>query len=76
MPRSMEQAYKLDEENKNTLWQDAVAKEMHHVLPAFSDPGISIDEVKKKLIEYQGIRCHLIFDIKMDFTRKARFVAG
>jgi hypothetical protein len=26
---------------------------------------------------YQGIRCHIIFDVKMeDFRRKARFVAG
>ncbi len=76
VPRSIEQAYKLDEENSNTLWQDAIAKEMHHVLPAFSDPDISIDKVKERLIGYQRIRCHLIFDIKMDFTRKARFVAG
>ena len=45
-PRSIEQAYKLDEENKNTMWQDAVAKEMKHVLPAFSDPSILIEEVK------------------------------
>ena len=58
VPRSIEQAYKLDEENNNTLWRDAVAKEMRHVLPAFSDPNISIDEVKKKLIGFQRIRCH------------------
>ena len=76
VPISIEQAYKLDEENKNTLWQDAIAKEMRHVLPAFSDPGISIDEVKKRLIGYQRKRCHIIIDIKMDFARKARFVAG
>ena len=76
MPRLIEQAYKLDEENKTMLWQDAVAKEMRHVFPAFSDHGISICEVKKKLIGYQQIRCHFIFDVKMDFTRKARFVAG
>ena len=25
---------------------------------------------------HQEIRCHIIFDVKMDFTRKARFVAG
>ena len=30
----------------------------------------------KGLHEYQKINCYLIFDIKMDFTRKARFVAG
>ena len=74
VPRSIEQAYKLDEENNNTLWQDAVAKEMRHVLSASSDPSISIEEVKEKLVGYQRIRCHLIFDMKMDFTRKARFL--
>ena len=25
---------------------------------------------------YQEISCHLVFDVKMDFTRKARFVAN
>ena len=28
------------------------------------------------LIGYQEIGCHVVFDIKMDFSRKARFVAG
>jgi hypothetical protein len=28
------------------------------------------------MIGYQEIRCHLVFDVKMDFSRKARFVAG
>ena len=27
-------------------------------------------------VGYTQIRCHIIFDIKMDLTRKARFVAG
>ena len=30
----------------------------------------------KKLVGYQEIKCHMIFDIKMDFTRKAWFVGG
>jgi hypothetical protein len=30
----------------------------------------------KEMLGYQEIKCHIIFDIKMDFTRKARFVAG
>ena len=25
---------------------------------------------------YAKIRCHMVFDVKMDMTRKARFVAG
>ena len=55
VPRSIEQTYKLDEENGNTLWQDAIAKEMRHVLPAFKDAECTLEEVKKKLVGYQKI---------------------
>jgi Reverse transcriptase (RNA-dependent DNA polymerase) len=27
-------------------------------------------------VGYQQIPCHVVFDVKIDFTRKARFVAG
>jgi len=27
-------------------------------------------------VGHTGIRCHIIFDVKMDLTRKSRFVAG
>jgi hypothetical protein len=30
----------------------------------------------KEMIGYQGIKCHITFDVKMDFARKAQFVAG
>ena len=78
VPRTIEQAYALDKEDGTTLWQEAIAKEMKHVLPAFKDGNCTVDQIKnhKALIGYQKIRCHLIFDVKMDFTRKARFVAG
>ena len=33
-------------------------------------------DVKSRLLGFQRICCHLIFNVKMDFTRKARFVAG
>ena len=33
-------------------------------------------EGTKAPVGYQHVPCHLIFDVKMDFTRKARFVAG
>ena len=29
-----------------------------------------------KLVGYQEIKCHMIFDIKMDFTRKAQLPDG
>ena len=40
----------------------------------------SLDDARRgqKLVVYQGIHCHMIFDINMDgrFTRKARYVSN
>ena len=40
----------------------------------------SPDDVRQgkvpELRGHQEIKCHVVFDVKMDFTRKARFVAG
>ena len=51
---------------------------MKHVLPAFEKASCSLKEAFscKGLPGYQKITCHLIFDVKMDFTREAKFVAG
>ena len=39
--------------------------------------GSTRDEVKKKLVGYQEIRCHMIFDIKMaGLVHKAHLVGG
>jgi hypothetical protein len=50
----------------------AIEKEMKHVTPAFEilEPG------QEALIGSKRIPCHMIFEVKMDFTRKAHFVAG
>ena len=68
VPRTIEQAYALDKEVSTTLWQDAIAKELKRVIPAFKDGNCTINQIKrhKVLIGYQKIRCHLIFDVKMD----------
>ena len=40
-------------------------------------PALTFMEQDKKVpIGYQHIDCHMILNIKMDFTRKAQFVAG
>jgi hypothetical protein len=60
-------------ENDNTLWQDAVRKEMKNVKISFK----IINGEEPVPPTYQEICCHMIFDVKMeDFRRKARFVAG
>jgi hypothetical protein len=49
-------------------------KKIHKAMQEFD--GMR-EEAKVKLIGYQEIQCHMIFDVKMEgLVRKARFVAG
>ena len=63
---------KLDAENGNTLWMDAIKKEMKNSKVAFSLKPRG----EKAPVGYKEITCHLIFDLKMVMTRKACYVAG
>ena len=68
---------KLDEENRSNgdksdnTWSNAIMKEMKNVMIAF--------EVKEKGFKpppgYKPVDLMMVFDIKMDFTRKARMCA-
>ena len=63
----------LDKEDVNTLWDDAIATEMINVKAAFK----ILDDGEMAPRDHQFVKCHMIFDIKMDnFRRKARLVAG
>jgi hypothetical protein len=59
-------------------WRDAIAKETRKVKPAFELAELDCEAAKhgNALPGFQEIRCHVVFDIKMDFTFKARFAAG
>jgi hypothetical protein len=73
VPKNWDDCVRLDKENDNTLWQDAVRKEMKNFRIAFK----ILNGEEAPPPTYQEIRCHMIFDVKMeDFWRKARFVAG
>jgi hypothetical protein len=81
IPKDVRHAQRLDEESGSTLWMDAIKKEMRKVKVAYKlKDGVTQEDVRSgkvtDMIGYQEITCHLIFDVKMDFTRKARFVAG
>ena len=81
VPKTIDEAIRLDLENNNTLWMDAVKKEMSKAGVAYIPvEGVTADQVRSNRCDtlrgFQEIRCHIIFDVKMDFTRKARFVAG
>jgi hypothetical protein len=79
LPHSVVEALAIDGRTGTDFWRRAIEKEMKAVGIAFEQwlEG-TLEEARsgKKLVGFQEIRCHMIFDIKMDFTRKARFVAG
>jgi Reverse transcriptase (RNA-dependent DNA polymerase) len=76
LPRTVEEALEIDRKTGTDFWRKAIEKEMATVMVAFMfmsddwDPKTGPDGV------FQFVKCHMVFDIKMDLTRKARFVAG
>ena len=65
VPKTVKEALDFDKENGNTLWWGAIMKEMKSVHIAFCI--LSKDE--KPAIGSQFMRCHMIFDIKMEDFR-------
>ena len=73
LPKTVAEALELDKTNGDTMWADAMAKELKNVRVAFD----MLPEGESAPIGYQFVKCHLVFDIKMeDFRRKAHLVAG
>ena len=74
VPKTVEEALALDQENGNDLWWKAIQKQMSAVKVAFK---IHLDDDDKPPIGSQYMKCHMVFSIKMeDFSRKACLVAG
>jgi hypothetical protein len=73
MPKSVDEAYRIDLENGNTYWSDSIQKEMNAVMIAFR----VLEDEESIPPAHQQINCHMVFDVKMEnFHRKARLVAG
>ena len=71
--KTMRRAVEIDKECGNTLWQEAINKEMANVKVAFK----VLPDGAKEPVRHQYMECHLIYEIKLDgFCRKARLVAG
>ena len=56
--------------NGNTFWRDAINKEMTNVGVAFE----VLEDGRHPPPGWALVTGHLIFDVKIDFTRKARWV--
>ncbi len=73
LPKTVKEAFELDKKNGNTLWANAIAKEMRDIRVTFK----ILPDGQPAPVGYQRIPCHMIFDIKMeDFRCKARLVSG
>ena len=70
VPVDINQAIEIDRKNGDRMWQDAVALEMVNVGVAFE----VLEEQRFVPIGWRKVTGHIIFDVKMDFTRKARWV--
>jgi hypothetical protein len=81
IPKTVDEALQIDKLTGTNHWERALKKEMLKVSVAYKPKeGVTPEDVcggkVHDMIGYQEIKCHIIFDAKMDFTRKARFVAG
>ena len=70
VPRSLKEALALDAKNGNKYWSEAVGKEMGTIVVAFE----ILEPNARPPPGWTRSSGHLIFDVKMDFTRKARWV--
>eukprot|EP00804_Cyclotella_cryptica_P022274 CCRYP_018116-RA/>CCRYP_018116-RA protein AED:0.39 eAED:0.39 QI:0/-1/0/1/-1/1/1/0/189 len=72
-PKTVVEAYAINRAIGTTFWPDAIEKEMKNVHVVFD---VLSDSVAPPA-DHQYIRCHMIFDFKMeDFRCKARLVVG
>ena len=72
IPRNFNEAQELDAKNGNNYWQDAIKKEYDNVKVTFK----LLEDNSKPPPAFKEITCHLIFEVKFDLRRKARYVAG
>ena len=71
VPLRVEDALRTYWVNCNTLWNDSIGKEMNNSRVDFN----SVDRDNHASVGNKEITCHVIFDVKMDLTRKSRYVA-
>ncbi len=60
----------LDCKDRNTFWMESMRKEIRNLIVAFK----ILDAGQKAPPGWYKTSGHIIFDVKMDFTRKARWV--
>ena len=78
VPRNVDDALAQDEKNGNSLWREAIIKELTslmHMKTFKLIDKVNFAEIRKKE-KYQYAPLRMIFDVKQDLRRKARLVIG
>ena len=70
IPKDVHHAQELDRRNGNTMGMDVLAKEMFNVGIAFE----VVEEKQSAPLGWSQVSGHLVWDVKIDFTQKARWV--
>jgi hypothetical protein len=70
VPTSKKHAIEVNQKNKNSFWADALKKEMGNVCVTFEILGQNA-KAPPGWFKASG---HIVFDVKMNFTQKARWV--
>ena len=70
IPTSWDHAAKIDTKNGNCLWRDALSKEMRNIGVGFD----VLEDHQSVPVGWTKASGHLIWDVKMDLKRKARWV--
>jgi hypothetical protein len=70
LPKSVKEALEIDRATGTDYWRKAIDKEMKNVRVAFEAM-----EDGKPPVGHKEIGCHMVFDVKISLTRKARMVA-
>ena len=70
LSKTIKEALQIDKETGADYWRKAIRKEMKNVMVTFE-----FDDSDKIPVGFQKMSCHMVFDVKIDLTRKARLVA-
>ena len=70
IPQSVPEAYEIDDKDGTDLWSNSIKKEMGNNAVAFQ----ILEDDEPLPVGYTLQSGHMVFDVKMDLTRKARWV--
>ena len=70
VPTSIAHARQIDKNNQNNLWQEAVDLEVYNNSIAFQ----ILEDREETPVGWTQTSGHWVFDVPMDFSRKARWV--